>query len=103
MLDPNLHPINVPPWLLDGVLGGFDWNFDTIFAPFDRGAVVAGKRISRGLMKIPGVGYSFPTGLFPDHCLPLKRIDPRMGGQHIDIIFQGLPVQLLKTQGYIQV
>ncbi len=109
MLDPNLHPINVLPCLLDGVLGDFDWNFDLVFAPFDRGAVVAGKRISRGLVMIPGVGYPFPIGLFLDHCLQLKRfgLGPLVlrtrGGQHIDIIFPGFPKQLLKTQGYMQV
>ncbi len=85
MFDPNLHPINVPPLLLDGVLGGFDWNFDLIVAPFDRGVAVAGKRTSRGLMMIPGVGYPSPIGPFPGHCLPLKNIELgslvlRMGG-----------------------
>jgi hypothetical protein len=75
MLDPNLHPINVLPWLLDGVPSGFDWNFDPISAPFDRGAVVAEKRTFRGLLTIPGVGCPSPIGLFLDHCLPLKRIE----------------------------
>ncbi len=108
MLDPNLHPINVLPLLLDGVLGGFDWNFDLVFVSFDRGVVVAGKRTSRGLMMIPVIGYPSPIGPFLCHCLSLKRIELgslvlRMGGKHIDVVVFGFPVQLLKTQGYIQV
>ncbi len=78
MLDPNLHPINVLPFSLDGVdgvpfsLGGFDWNIDLVYAPFDRGVVVAGKGTVRGLMTILRIGYPSPIGSFPGHCLPLK-------------------------------
>ncbi len=73
MLDPNLHPKNVPPLSVDGVLGGFDWNFDLVFALLDRGTVAVGKRTSRGLMMTPGIVYPSPTG--PFHCLPLKGIE----------------------------
>ncbi len=74
MLDSNLHLINVLPWSLDGVLGGFDWTFDLVFAPFDQGVVDAGKRTSGGLTMILVIGYPSPIGPFPGHCPLLRRI-----------------------------
>ena len=79
-LDPNLHLIDVLPWLLDGTGRGFD--LVVVFSLL--GVIVSGKRTFPGSTMHLGVGYSSPIKLSPDRCPPLKRnawgpLVPRMG------------------------